>query len=151
MIMTQLRQILPAEGWLTERMARLREKAHHMREGHVARLEETGGWYDKLPKSAQKEAAADLAQRYRQLIDTDKRLERLDKAVAKTEKTIMELTREAERALARGEYRRLERLVHEAEKYQKHNVKILKAIERTDVKLVRIVEHVAAESRRGVS
>jgi hypothetical protein len=132
-------------------MARLREKARHIRKGHVARLEETRHWYDKLPKSAQKKAAADLARRYRQLIDTDKRLERLDKMVAKTAKTIMDLTREAERALAQGEYRRLERLVGEAEKHQKHNGKILKAIERTDVKLMRIVEHVATESRERVS
>lgn len=30
-ILVQLRRILPAEGWLTERMARLREKAHLVR------------------------------------------------------------------------------------------------------------------------
>ena len=39
-IMLQLKRMLPAEGWLTERMARLREKAHYVRKGHIARIEE---------------------------------------------------------------------------------------------------------------
>ncbi len=40
-ILQQLRKILPAEGWLTQRMAQLRAKAHSIRNGHIARLKET--------------------------------------------------------------------------------------------------------------
>ncbi|MFC1678059.1 hypothetical protein ACFL3G_13495 [Planctomycetota bacterium] len=40
-VMQQLKKMLPAEGYLTERMAQLRAKAHQIRNGHIARLEET--------------------------------------------------------------------------------------------------------------
>ena len=64
-VVLQLRRILPAEGWLTERMAQLRERAYYVRKGHVARLEETKHVYSKLPRSERKKAAADLVSRYR--------------------------------------------------------------------------------------
>ena len=48
-ILLQLKRMLPAEGWLTERLARLREKAYRMRQGHVARIEEIAAVTGKLP------------------------------------------------------------------------------------------------------
>ena len=91
-VLLQLKRMLPAEGYLTERMSQLRAKAHQVRNGHIARLEETRHVFAKLPTSAKKKAAADLAARYNQIIGIDTRLERLDKAVAENEKKIRNLT-----------------------------------------------------------
>jgi hypothetical protein len=49
-VLLQLKRMLPAEGWLTERMAQLRAKAHMIRNGHIARLEETREVFAKLPE-----------------------------------------------------------------------------------------------------
>ena len=91
-VLLQLKRMLPAEGYLTERMSQLRAKAHQVRNGHIARLEETRIVFAKLPTTANKKAAADLAARYNQIIGIDTRLERLDKAVAENEKKIRNLT-----------------------------------------------------------
>lgn len=148
-VMLQLRRMLPAEGWLTERMARLREKAHYIRKGHVARLEETKHVYSRLPRSARKKAAADLVSRYRQLIGIDQRLERLDRAVAENERRIRQLTREAHEVVARYEFQKVEGLLKAAERIQDHNVKLCKVIERTEQKLVKIVACVTQEAMKG--
>ena len=148
-IMAQLRQILPEEGWLTEQMARLRAKAHHIRQGHIDRLDETRAWYHRLSEPARKHAAADLANRYQRLIDIDNRLERLDTAVAKTERMIRELTAAAEKALAGGEYERLRRLVKNAEKLQGHACRLVKAIERTEKKLADVAQRAMRQEFRG--
>lgn len=50
-ILQQLRRTLPAEGFLTEKMAQLRTIAHQIRNGHIARLEETRQVCAKLPVS----------------------------------------------------------------------------------------------------
>ena len=81
-ILLQLRKILPAEGWLTQRMAQLRAKAHRIRNGHTARLKETRHLVAKLPTSAKKKVTSELADRYRHIIGIDNRLQRLDSAVA---------------------------------------------------------------------
>jgi hypothetical protein len=99
-ILGQLKRVLPAEGWLTRRMAQLRAKAHRIRNGHVARLEETRQVFAKLPTQAKKKAAAELANRYRQLIGIDTRLERLDRAVAENERRVREITARAQRYAA---------------------------------------------------
>jgi hypothetical protein len=51
-VFLRLKQLLPAEGYLTQRMAQLRTKAHRIRNGHIARLEETRNVFAKLPASA---------------------------------------------------------------------------------------------------
>ncbi len=94
-IATQIKRMLPAQGYLTERMAHLGEKAHKIRNGHIARLEETRTAFAKLPVSAKKKASAELAAAYNQMVGIDTRLERLDKAVAENEKRIRELTEKA--------------------------------------------------------
>ena len=146
-VMLQLRRMLPAEGWLTERMARLREKAHYIRKGHIARLSETKSMYAKLPTPAKREAAADLVSRYRQLAGIDERLERLDRAVAENERRIKVLTREAHEVVARYEFQKVEGLLKAAERLQNHNVKLCKRIEHTEQKLIRVAQKAANEAR----
>lgn len=62
----QLKRMLPAEGFLTERIAQLRAKAHRIHRGHIARLEETRDIFARLPASVKKNAAATLTSRYTQ-------------------------------------------------------------------------------------
>ena len=144
-IVHQIKRTLPAEGWLTERMAALRTKAHQIRNGHVARLAETRKVFTKLPVSAKKAASADLAARYNQLIGVDRRLERLDRAVSANEKRIRELTQQAERRAENHDYQKLAALLKAAEKLQGHNSKIFAVIDRTGAKLTAIAECVAKE------
>ena len=144
-IVHQIKRTLPAEGWLTERMAILRKKAHQIRNGHVARLDETRKVFDKLPVSAKKAASADLAARYNQLIGIDQRMERLDKSAAANEKRIRELTQQAEKCAQKNDYQKLGDLLKAAEKLQGHNSKIFAIIDRTEAKLIAIAEGVAKE------
>ena len=66
-ITTQIKRMLPAQGYLTEKMAELRAKAHRIRNGHIARLEETRHVFAKLPTSAKKKASAELAAKYNEM------------------------------------------------------------------------------------
>ena len=66
-IMLQLRRMLPAEGWLTERLATLRARAHVMRKGHIARIEEIQGQIKGLPPHVKRLAAKAMAARYKEL------------------------------------------------------------------------------------
>jgi flagellar biosynthesis/type III secretory pathway chaperone len=147
-VLLRLKQMLPAEGWLTQRMAQLRAKAHGIRHGHIARLEETRDVFAKLPASVKKKAAADLADRYKQVIGVDNRLERLDKAVAETERRIRYLTYEAQQYAARHDYQKLSDTLKAAEKLQRHNSRLLKIIQRTEGKLSAVVKKVANEAKQ---
>ena len=146
-ILPQLRKVLPAEGWLTQRMAQLRAKAHRIRNGHVARLKETRNVFSKLPTSVKKKAAAELADRYNQIIGIDTRLIRLDKAVAENERRIYQLTQEAQRYTARSDPGKLRDAIRAAEKLQRHNSKLFKIIVRTENKLARVAMQVADKTR----
>lgn len=143
----QIKRLLPAEGWLTQRMARLRAKAHHVRKGHLARLEETRDICRTLEPSAKRRTAANLVRQYHQLAGMDKRLERLDRAVATNERRIRHLTLEAERATTRHDFQELVELLTQAERLQGHNEKIFKAIERTERKLADVAQAAAREAR----
>jgi len=147
-IMVQLKQMLPAEGYLTERMAQLRAKAHQIRNGHIARLEETRYVFLKLPVSAKKKAAADMAASYNQLIGIDTRLERLDKSVAENEKRIRDLTNQARKYTARYDNQKLVSCLKQAEKLQKHNSHLFKIIERTENKLTAAARKIAAKAKQ---
>ena len=141
-VLLQIRRILPAEGWLTERMVQLREKAHHVRKGHISRIEELRYVMNNSPRKTRKQASRELAARYKEL-QLDQRLERLEKAVALNERHIKELTQEAQKTVARFDFRKVDGLLKTAEKLQSHNVKLIKVIERTEQKLVRIVQKIA--------
>jgi len=146
-VLVQLKKMLPAQGYLTERMAQLRAKAHQIRNGHIARLEETKYVFSKLPVSEKKKASAELAARYNQLIGIDTRLERLDKVVAENEHRIRELTSQAQQYTARYDYQKLTDSLKAAEKLQHHNSKLFKIIERTEGKLATIAKKIAKETK----
>ena len=145
-VLIQLKRMLPAEGRLTEKMAQLRAKAHRIRNGHIARLDETRHVFAKLPTPAKKKASAELAARYRQIVGIDARLERLDKAVAENERRIVDLTRRAQQYVAQYNYRQLSDCLKAAEKLQHHNSRLLKLIEHTESKLSAIAEKVARQT-----
>ena len=147
-VILQLKRMLPVEGSLTERMAQLRAKAHKIRHGHIARLEETRQVLATLPASAKKKAAAELADRYNQIIGIDTRLERLDRAVAENEKRIRDLTGQAQRYTANYDYPQLHGCLKAAEKLQHHNSRLLKIITRTEAKLAAIVKEIAKQGRQ---
>jgi len=144
-ILRQIKRMLPAQGYLTERMAQLRTRAHQVRNGHIARLEETKQAFAKLPNSVRKKAAAELAARYNQMVGIDDRLERLDHAVAENEKRIRELTQKAQEYTAKHDHQQLYHTLKTAEKLQHHNSKLFKIIERTEHKLSAIAKAVVKE------
>ena len=147
-IMLQLRRVLPAEGWLTQQLAQLRAKAHRIGQGHVARIEEIRQAIAGLPPAARKQASDELIARSRQL-RLDRRIERLDKAVAANEATVRQLTRQAQQALADRDPQRLTVLLKDAEKLQKHNTGLLRTIQRTEQRLADMAGQVAQEAQRG--
>ena len=149
-VMLQLQRMLPAEGWLTERMARLREHAQHARAGDLHRIEELRATISKLPPEAQHKAAQELAARYKEL-NLDVRLERLDRAVAENERRVRELTRHAQLCLQEHEYRKLTDVLAAAAKLQKHNARLLKLIERTEQRLLKTAKDAGKNAPSGVS
>jgi archaellum component FlaC len=142
-LMEQLRRILPAEGWLTERLAQLRARVHLIREGHIHRLQELQQFATTLSPAARKTITAELTSGYQAIVGMDERIERLDNAVAETERRIREVTGQAREALARYDYARLYELLDTADKLQQHNDRLLRNIEHTEKKLTRLVETVA--------
>ena len=145
-VLTQLKRMLPAEGYLTEKMAKLRAKAHRIREGHIARLEETRHVFAKLPTSAKKKASAELSACYKKIIGIDDRLERLDRAVAENERRICELTKLAQRYTANYDHKNLDDCLKAAEKLQHHNSRLFKIINRTEEKLSAIAKKIAQKA-----
>ena len=143
-VLAQLQQILPAEGWLTERLAQLRARAHYMRKGHIHRIEELKNNIQKLPAASRKQAKRELVERYHEL-HLDKRLERLDNAAAEYERRIRQVTKDAQEALARSDYKKLSDLLETAEKLQVHNDKLLDTIDRTEKKLSKIASDIAGK------
>lgn len=147
-VMVQLKRMLPAQGYLTERMAQLRAKSHQVRNGHIARLEETKDIFKNLPTGQKKKASEKMAAMYNQMIGVDTRLERLDNSVAETEKRIKELNLQAQQYTQNNDFRRLTECLKQAEKLQKHNSHLFKIIERTDKKLIDIAKTIAKEAQK---
>jgi len=145
-IVRQLRQMLPAEGWLTERLSTLRGKAYRMRQGHVARIDELKEQAGVLPTAARKALSTQLRDQYREL-GFELRLERLDKTAAATEKKLREITREAERAARNYDFQKLQGLLSRAEKLQKHTTNLFKIIEGTEKRLVNVARKAAMYAR----
>ena len=134
-IMLQLKRILPAEGWLTQRLAGLREKVELTRQGDVGRVLESQGNLAKLPPAARKKATEQIAAEYKAL-GLDGRMERLDRAVAANELKIRNLTRQAEEDLSAGNYPALANVLDQASRLQKHNAHLFKLISRTESRLM---------------
>jgi len=144
-LMQHLRRILPEEGWLTQRLAEVRKKAHLMREGHVGKIREIQDVIRNAPAPTKRKIQHELSARYREL-QIDVRVERLDKAVVDTERRVRELTSQAIQYLEQHHYQALPAVLEAAEKLQKHNVKLIHLIEKTEEKLSKIMEQVARES-----
>ena len=132
---------------ITKRMAKLRARAHQMRNGHIALLAETQSKFAQLPTAVKKKAAAELALGYGQLAGIDTRLERLDKLVAQNEQRIKALTKEALRYTVNRDYPKLQNMLQAAEKLQHHNTKLIRTIERTEQKLSFVAQKVLQEVR----
>jgi len=147
-IASQITKMLPAQGHLTERMAELRAKAHQVRNGHIARLEETRQAFANASTAAKKQAAAKLAANYGQLVDMDSRLEQLDKAVAETEIRIRQLTQAAMQQAKRYNHQGLFHTLKQAEKLQSHNSELFKVIERTEKPLSNLIHKVTKEVKQ---
>jgi hypothetical protein len=147
-VLLQIKRMLPAQGYLTDRMAQLRTKAHQIRNGHIARLAETRSAFAKMPTPAKKKASQELTAKYAQLIGIDTRLERLDKSVAENERRIRELTEQAQNYTAKYDYKKLTETLKAAEKLQKHNTHLIKHIEHTEKSLSHIAKQIAHEVKQ---
>lgn len=147
-MMAKLTQILPEEGWLTARLSKLREHIHLIKKGHLKRIDELKGVLGKTPLSMRGNLKKQIHETVKE-IGLDKRLERLDKAVAENERRIKELTQQAQDSLARGDYPGLENTLRKAQKLQTHNDNLLKTIIRTENKLSGIASDVAGKLNGG--
>lgn len=147
-VLLQLKRMLPAEGYLTERMAQLRTKAHQIRNGYIARLDETRQVFAKLPTSAKKKASTELAAGYNQIVGIDTRIEKLDKAVAENERRIRDMTRQAQAHATKHDHQKLYETIKAAEKLQHHNSRLFRIVERTENKLSAIAKKVANEVKQ---
>jgi hypothetical protein len=145
-VMLQLRRMLPAEGWLTGHLARLREKAYRFRVGQITQIEEIQKHLAQLPVPVRRKAASELAALYKEL-RFDERLERLDRAVAANELRVKQLTAAAEEALSRQDHRHLVDILNQAGKLQRHNSALLKAVRRTEERLESAAKQVAEKAR----
>jgi hypothetical protein len=134
-VMLQLRRILPAEGWLTQRMAKLRARAYLIRKGHIARVEELRGALGKLSAKAKANVSRELQSRYKEL-RIDERVERLDRLVVSRERSVRDLTRQAQVYLANHDYQKLTEVLEVAQKTQQRCTRLFKLIERTEAKLL---------------
>ena len=72
-------------------------------------------------------------------------MERLDNAAAEYERRIRQVTKDAQEALARSDYKKLSDLLETAEKLQVHNDKLLDTIDRTEKKLSKIASDIAGK------
>lgn len=147
-LMLQIRRLLPAQGWLTKRMAELRAKAHRVRHGHIARLKQTSQAYASLSSPVKKKAAAELIAAYRRLVDIDALLEQLDKAVATNEQRIGELTEQAAALLRRNDHRGLHEMFEQVKKLAKHNTQLFSRIEATEKRIDAVITQVAEKAKQ---
>ena len=144
-IILQIQRMLPAEGYLMEKMTQLRDKAHMVKNGHIARLEETQQIFANLPIDIKKRASQELIARYRQLIDFDTKLEQLDKAAAENERAIRQLTAESKDAAIHQNYKKLNHTLENAQKLQRRNSTLFKIIDRTGQTLSALAKKTADE------
>ncbi len=146
-MLAQVRALLPAEGWLTERLARLRAHAHHVREGHLADLEQTKALCRKLPKEVRRVLGAQMTAAYGKIVGIETRIDRLDAAVADLERRVRQLTAAAEASMRQQQPEQAEHLLSEAEKTQRHATRLLKRIEHTEQKLMHVVDRIAKKMK----
>jgi hypothetical protein len=143
-IVFQLQRILPAEGWLTERLAKLREKIHHLEEGDIERIRELQKDWSTLPPQAKEKAGRELQDRYKAL-NLERRLDRLDEAAAANEKRICQINEQARNCAATNDYSKLTELLKAANVLQKHNSRLFKIMNQTEAKLTSLVKEIVKQ------
>ena len=146
--MLQLRRMLPAEGWLTERLSGLRAKIQRLQQGQYDQVSEIQSELRRLDPRQREQAAKELARVYKEL-RLDVRLDRLEHQVAQTERRIMELTRQAEARLAEHDYRQLHAILEEARQLQGHNSKLIKHLRQTEEQIAHVAQQVARAQLKG--
>jgi hypothetical protein len=141
-IMLQIRRMLPAEGWLTERLAGLREKLRYVEQGEAHRIKELEAMFGRLSPEERARVLKKIAEHYKE-VKLDVRLDRLDGAVAENERRIIQLTREAQACVAADDAKKLHDVLKAAEKLQKHNSRLFKLIDSTEKKVLGISRQLA--------
>jgi hypothetical protein len=147
-MMDKINSILPEQGRLTYRLSRLRERMHLIKKGRIKQIEELKGILRKTPMSKRAELKNKI-HTYLKELGFDKRLERLDRAVAETETRIRQLTVNARDCLVKKDYSALECTLKKAKKLQQHNDRLLKTITRTEKKLSTMTSRLADKINPG--
>lgn len=147
-IRRQLQRMLLVQGALTQRLAQLREKSHLARKGELHRIEALKKQLAGLPDAAKAKAVKQIRQAWKEA-DLDTRLERLDRTVAVTEKQIRDLTQQAEQALTRKKYDQVPKLLDKAAKLQKHNTQLMRRIEHTEKRLLKLARSAMSGANQG--
>jgi hypothetical protein len=119
---------------------------HRMRLGHVARIEEIQDVAGNLPTAAKRTLAGQLREQYREL-GLERRLERLDRTAAAIEKTLCDITKDAEQAARAYDFRTLHDLLKDAEKLQRQATNSFQTIERTERRLIAAARRAAQHAR----
>ena len=91
------------------------------------------------------DSCTNAADRYKQIIGIDTRLERLEKAVAENEQRVRQLTSQAQMYASQNDRQKLQDTLKAAEKLQHHNSRLVKIIQREESKLSTIAKKVAQE------
>ncbi|MFP4107271.1 MAG: hypothetical protein ACLFVU_14455 [Phycisphaerae bacterium] len=147
-IRRQLQRMLLVEGALTQRLAQLREKSHLARKGDLHRIEALKKEMANLPDAAKTRAVKQVRQAWKEA-DLDTRLERLDRTVAVTEKRVRDLTQKAQEAVSRKDYQQVPKLLEKATKLQKHNSQLLRRMEHTEKRLLKLARSAMSAARQG--
>jgi hypothetical protein len=140
----QLQRMLPAEGWLTERLAKLREKIYHLEQGNIERIRELQKDWSALPPPVKEKAGKELQNRYKAL-NLERRLVRLDEAAAANEQRIRQINQQAQQYAAANNYPKLAELLKTATTLQKHNSGLFKLMNQTEAKLTSLVKQIVQQ------
>lgn len=147
-LLIQLHRILPEQGFMTERMAELRKTAYQVRNGHIARMNETKKLCHQIPAWQARKISRLMIEHYRKQTNLEKRLERLESLVTATEKQNRQLIAYAKKCVRTQNYKEFDQVIHKAKKLQSHVTHIINAIIRTEKKLSAIAHKIAKDNTK---
>ncbi len=147
-ITNQIRRMLPEEGWLTQRLAGLREKIEYIRRGELERVEDIAKALHQLTPEERARALDRMKKHYResQLLV---KLDQLDKAVAANEARIVNLTRHAQAYADSHDHQSLLKSLTLAEKLQKQNSQLFKWMNQVEREIEAIARKAAGHRDAG--
>lgn len=134
-IQIQIEKILPQAGILTVKMAELRRKANLIKNGHAVKLKQLRNILQRTPADKRASIVSQMRKVYKQF-NFDQRIERLDNVVAETEKRIRQTLNRSIQKLSQKDTAGLNKLLNHAKRLQKHNIKLLSTIQRSEKKLL---------------